>query len=37
MLEIVIGILSGIITSIGMGGGTILVLFLTLFLNYDQQ
>ena len=37
MLEIFIGIISGAVTSIGMGGGTILVLFLTLFLNYDQQ
>lgn len=37
MLEIVIGIISGVITSIGMGGGTILILLLTLFLNYDQQ
>lgn len=37
MLEIFIGIISGAVTSIGMGGGTILILFLTIFLNYDQQ
>ena len=37
MLQICIGILSGIITSMGMGGGTILILLLTIFLNYDQQ
>lgn len=37
MIEILIGILSGIVTSMGMGGGTILILLLTLFLNLDQK
>lgn len=37
MLEIIIGILSGMISGIGMGGGTILILILTLFLNVDQH
>lgn len=37
MIEILIGILSGIVTSMGMGGGTILILLLTIFLNLDQK
>lgn len=36
-MEILIGILSGITTAIGMGGGTILILFLTIFLNIPQH
>ena len=32
-MEIVFGILAGIITSLGMGGGAILILFLTIFLK----
>ena len=36
-MEIVFGILAGIITSLGMGGGAILILFLTIFLNIDQH
>lgn len=36
-MEILIGLISGIITGIGMGGGTILILLLTLFLNYNQR
>ena len=31
MLEIIIGILAGIFTGLGMGGGSVLILFLTLF------
>ena len=37
MIEILIGILSGIVTSMGMGGGTILILLLTIFLKLDQR
>lgn len=37
MIEILIGILSGIVTSMGMGGGTILILLLTIFFNSDQK
>lgn len=36
-MEIVFGIISGIITSMGMGGGTILILLLTLFLGQNQH
>ena len=36
-MEIIIGILSGIVTAIGMGGGTILILLLTLILNIPQH
>ena len=32
-----IGILSGITTALGVGGGTILILFLTIFLRLDQK
>ena len=37
MLEIIIGILAGIFTGLGMGGGSVLILFLTLFLNLEQH
>lgn len=37
MFEILIGLLSGIVTSMGMGGGTILILLLTIFFKYEQQ
>lgn len=37
MLEILFGIISGIVTGLGMGGGTILILLLGLFLNLDQH
>ena len=37
MIEVIVGIISGIITSMGMGGGSILILLLTIFLNYEQQ
>lgn len=36
-MEIIIGILAGMVTAIGMGGGTILILLLTIFLNIPQN
>lgn len=36
-MEIIIGIVSGIITSIGMGGGTILIVALTVLQNIPQK
>ena len=36
-MEIIFGIIAGIITAMGMGGGTILILLLTLFLNINQH
>ena len=36
MIEILIGVVSGMVTAIGMGGGTVLILLLTLFLNVSQ-
>lgn len=35
--EIIAGLLSGIISGMGIGGGTILIPALTLFLNIDQH
>lgn len=37
MLEVLIGLISGIVSAMGMGGGTILILCLTIFLNKDQH
>lgn len=37
MIEILIGIISGIVTGIGMGGGTILILLLSIIWNYNQH
>ena len=37
MFEIIIGIISGIFSGMGMGGGTILILLLSLFMNMDQR
>ena len=37
MIEILIGIVSGIIGGLGMGGGTVLILFLSLFLDIEQH
>ena len=37
MTEILFGVLAGIVSSLGMGGGTILILLLTIFLNIDQH
>lgn len=36
-MAIVFGIISGIITGLGMGGGTILILLLSLFMNLEQH
>ena len=37
MFEIIIGILAGIISGMGMGGGTILILALIIFLGIEQH
>lgn len=37
MKEFVFGIIAGIITSLGMGGGAILILLLNLFTDLDQH
>ncbi len=37
MLEIVFGIISGTVSSLGMGGGTILIFLLTVFLGISQH
>ncbi len=37
MKEIFIGFISGIISGLGMGGGTILILLLSLFLGIEQH
>ena len=37
MKEILIGIVSGIISGTGMGGGTILILILSVFMGIDQH
>lgn len=37
MIEILIGLISGIISGTGMGGGTILILLLSIFLGLDQH
>ena len=37
MLEILFGFIAGNITGLGMGGGTILILLLSLFTNLDQH
>lgn len=37
MQEFVIGILSGIVSALGMGGGTILILLLGIFTNLEQH
>lgn len=34
---ILIGIISGIVTGLGMGGGSILILFLTMFMGVNQH
>ena len=36
MKEILVGVISGIVSGLGMGGGTILITFLTCFLKVDQ-
>ena len=37
MMEILIGFVSGIVSGTGMGGGTILILCLSIFLGIDQK
>ena len=37
MKEIVFGMISGIVGALGMGGGTILILLLSLFSNFQQH
>ena len=37
MVEILIGFVSGIVSGTGMGGGTILILCLSMFLGIDQK
>lgn len=37
MIEILTGIIAGIIGGLGMGGGTVLILFLSLFLGIQQH
>lgn len=36
-MQILFGIISGIVASLGMGGGTILILLLSLFTDFDQH
>ena len=37
MLNIVIGTVSGIVSALGIGGGTILIMFLSFFMGKDQH
>lgn len=37
MKEIIIGLIAGIIGGMGMGGGTVLILLLTIFLGVEQH
>ena len=37
MITFFIGVISGIISGLGMGGGTILILLLVFFINFDQH
>ena len=37
MLEILTGIISGLFTAMGMGGGTILILILSIFMGIEQH
>lgn len=37
MLPVIFGVISGIVTGLGMGGGTILILLLSLFMNLEQH
>lgn len=36
-MEIIFGIISGIVSSLGMGGGTILILLLSIFMGLEQH
>ena len=37
MIKIIAGLISGICTGLGLGGGSVLILILTLFLSIDQR
>lgn len=37
MLQVIIGFIAGNITGLGMGGGTILILLLTIFMKFEQH
>ena len=37
MLEFIVGMIAGVFTGLGLGGGSVLILFLTLFLGIDQH
>ena len=37
MIEIIFGFLAGIIAALGMGGGSILILLLSIFTEYSQK
>lgn len=37
MIEILAGVISGIVSALGMGGGTILILILSVFLGLNQK
>lgn len=37
MKEIIIGMLSGTVAALGMGGGTVLILLFSIFTEYDQH
>ena len=37
MIEVLIGVIAGIVGGLGMGGGTVLILFLSLFLGIEQH
>ena len=37
MIEILMGIISGIVSGTGMGGGTVLIFFLTFILGIEQH
>lgn len=37
MKEVIIGIISGMVSGIGMGGGTVLILLLTIFMDTEQH
>ena len=37
MREIFIGLISGTVAALGMGGGTVLILLLSIFSDYDQH
>lgn len=37
MLEVLVGVISGIVSGTGMGGGTILIMVLSLFMGIEQH